>query len=389
MAREKFLEGLAAFDAGKFEEARESFLQAYALKRHPAVLLNLGQSELKAGYVEDGGNHLQQFLREHDQATPEHKQAAREGISEARRRTGYAILIVDTDGALLGIDGQAVGTSPLADPVFVKPGDHEAEAKAGEKVARMKFTAKPGSASPVQLNLKTAIAAPPNPLPTPPAIPAKPDPEPWAHDTPPPGTGPYLSPGFGAPPQPPPQPDQPTSGRMPFGRWVSKRPGSWALLGLTGLGFVGTIGFGIAAANANSAAKEVETAILKETTSPSDPMGRLPAQYYTPAGCTPGSAGCSAIPCGNKDDPNSAHPYYKDACNQLRSNLKVYDVDIAMMATSIVVMVLSGGGTALYYYLDSKPKPGATPADRQVRPFATLVPIINRERQGLGLVGTF
>ncbi|MBW2459992.1 MAG: hypothetical protein JRI68_36230 [Deltaproteobacteria bacterium] len=58
LAREKFIEGVEAYDKGRFEQARALFLQAYALKRHPAVLLNLGQSELKAGYVEVGGNHL-------------------------------------------------------------------------------------------------------------------------------------------------------------------------------------------------------------------------------------------------------------------------------------------------------------------------------------------
>src|SRR5262247_2617259 len=66
VARQRYEEGVKAFDAGRYEDARSAFLQAYALKRHPAVLLNLGLSELRSGkYVEDGGNHLQQFLREH------------------------------------------------------------------------------------------------------------------------------------------------------------------------------------------------------------------------------------------------------------------------------------------------------------------------------------
>ena len=88
LAREKFKEGVTAFQSGRFEEARALFLQAYALKRHPAVLLNLGQSELKAGYVEDGGNHLNQFLREHTTATDQQKADAKAGIAEASKRTG-------------------------------------------------------------------------------------------------------------------------------------------------------------------------------------------------------------------------------------------------------------------------------------------------------------
>ena len=42
MARERFKEGVGYFDKKDFAKARVAFLQAYALKKHPAVLLNLG-----------------------------------------------------------------------------------------------------------------------------------------------------------------------------------------------------------------------------------------------------------------------------------------------------------------------------------------------------------
>src|SRR5262245_55943067 len=51
-ARIKYQEGVKAYEAGKYEDARSAFLQAYALKRVPAVLLNLGQSEIKSGHYE-------------------------------------------------------------------------------------------------------------------------------------------------------------------------------------------------------------------------------------------------------------------------------------------------------------------------------------------------
>ena len=38
MARARFKEGVGFYDKGQFEQARASFLQAYALKKHPAVL---------------------------------------------------------------------------------------------------------------------------------------------------------------------------------------------------------------------------------------------------------------------------------------------------------------------------------------------------------------
>src|SRR5690349_5818438 len=57
VARQRFQDGVKASDAGRFEDARAAFLQAYTLKKHPAVLLNLGQAEIKSGHLEDGGNH--------------------------------------------------------------------------------------------------------------------------------------------------------------------------------------------------------------------------------------------------------------------------------------------------------------------------------------------
>ena len=122
LARQRYKEGVTAFDAGKFEEARLAFLQAYALKRHPAVLLNLGLSELKSNHPVDAGNHLTQFLRDAKDASPEQRQTAQASIEEAKRRTAYLVIAVDQPNADVSVDGTLVGRSPLADPVFVEPG---------------------------------------------------------------------------------------------------------------------------------------------------------------------------------------------------------------------------------------------------------------------------
>ena len=58
MARQRFQEGVKFFDQKKYEEARAAFLQAYALKHHPAVLLNLAQSELRSSHPADAAKHF-------------------------------------------------------------------------------------------------------------------------------------------------------------------------------------------------------------------------------------------------------------------------------------------------------------------------------------------
>src|SRR5579862_3781224 len=58
MARERFKEGVAYFDQKQYDKARAAFLQAYALKKHPVVLLNLAQSELRSGHEADAAKHF-------------------------------------------------------------------------------------------------------------------------------------------------------------------------------------------------------------------------------------------------------------------------------------------------------------------------------------------
>src|SRR4051812_3966873 len=63
MARQRFREGVQFYDQRQYEKARLAFLQAYALKPHPSVLLNLAQSELRAGKPDDAASHFSEYLK--------------------------------------------------------------------------------------------------------------------------------------------------------------------------------------------------------------------------------------------------------------------------------------------------------------------------------------
>src|ERR1700679_2252647 len=69
MARARFKEGVSFYDKGQFEQARIAFLQAYALKKHPAVLLNLAWSCLKSGHALEAERYFKQFLVEGKDST--------------------------------------------------------------------------------------------------------------------------------------------------------------------------------------------------------------------------------------------------------------------------------------------------------------------------------
>ena len=84
MARERFKEGVQYFDQELYDKARAAFVQAYALRKHPAVLLNLAQSEVRSGHEAEAATHFAQYLREHKEATESERQGALQGLASAK-----------------------------------------------------------------------------------------------------------------------------------------------------------------------------------------------------------------------------------------------------------------------------------------------------------------
>ena len=99
-------------DPARYEEARIAFLQAYTLKKHPAVLLNLAQSSARSNHPLEAAKYFQQFLREATTATPAQKKDAENGLAEVRQKIGR-IDVVAPSGTEISLDDQGrVGTTP-------------------------------------------------------------------------------------------------------------------------------------------------------------------------------------------------------------------------------------------------------------------------------------
>jgi hypothetical protein len=123
MARARFKEGVEFYDKGQFEQARAAFLQAYALKKHPAVLLNLAWSCLKSGHALDAERFFKQFLTDGKDITDKQRTDATDGLNQSRGKIGR-IEIVAAAGTEITIDGDRAGSAPLSEPVAVEPGAH-------------------------------------------------------------------------------------------------------------------------------------------------------------------------------------------------------------------------------------------------------------------------
>ena len=103
-ARRRFQEGVKFFDQKRFEEARTAFLQAYALKHHPTVLLNLAQSEIRSGHSLEAARHFSAFLHESSNASGGERAEGEKGLASARSKLGR-IQVSVTAGAEVLVHG--------------------------------------------------------------------------------------------------------------------------------------------------------------------------------------------------------------------------------------------------------------------------------------------
>ncbi len=341
MARQRFQEGVRLFDQGKFEEARAAFLQAYALKKHPAVLLNLAQSELRSDHPVEAARHFSEFLRDNPNADPAERKAAEDGLAAARTKTARINVKVDVDGAEVFIDGDIVGRSPLPEAVDVAAGARKVEVRVGGRPPQTaEASATVGQVQTVTLTFGVpAATADPVPMPEEEGIEAS------------------------------------TEGRKPFVDWVIEDKVAWATGGATVLG----LGFGImfaafaqnASSNADSIAGQIKVVAERDPELENyDGFDRR------------------QNPCADPI-PITSRTNYAPACSQLQDNLDTRDTDKTLATVGFVVAGLGAVSTGVLYFLRTEPETSpSTSASRS--PTGTIVaPVFGPDIRGLAIGGTF
>jgi hypothetical protein len=163
-------DGVKALNAQQWEKARTALLEAFNRERHCQIAANLGWAELMAGKPRDAAEHLSFFLREAQDVSDADRQEAEKMLAEAKAAIGTVTVRVDAVGADVLVDGQAVGTSPLAEPVFVESGRRTFEArKAGLSPGHQVIEVAAGAAPVVEIRVteKAELPMPPRPTPGP------------------------------------------------------------------------------------------------------------------------------------------------------------------------------------------------------------------------------
>ncbi len=334
MARERFKEGVGYFDKKDFAKARVAFLQAYALKKHPAVLINLAQSELRSGHEADAAKHFAQYLREQKDASDAERQSAETGLTASRALVAEVALDVDTSGAEIYIDGDLEGTTPLPGPIYLAPGSHDVQARKEGKTAKAPITASAGQSTSLTLKIasasKTASGAAPNPDTT----------------SPPPETGGDV----------PPEEVPETHSRKKFIPWVTSTPGAMVGVGLTGVGLIGGGAFAFGSKSAYDAADSIAKQVGDEAVNKDLKINLATGKPDRSGACTnPASWLAQAsrfkgAPQAQIDDRASQ---YVANCNKYKDNVKSGDTFKTIYIVSFAVAGAAAIGTVIYYFADS------------------------------------
>jgi hypothetical protein len=371
IARERFKEGVQFFDQKQYEKARAAFLQAYALKRHPAVLLNLAQSELRSGHEADAAKHFAQFLREAKEATEAEKQSADTGLNAAKAVIAELAVNVDEDGAVVSVDGAPEGQSPLPGPLYLTPGSHNVSAKKEGREVSQAVSAVAGQSSSTNLRLRKAAAAAPAP---------ESDGDKGEKQKPAQASAPDTNPkepsSESAPSEPAPQESAPTR-RLGFFEWASGSPVAWIGGGVTAIGIAGGVGFALGSKqnydNADDVAEQIRTAAAKD-------LGTMGSTGI----CLPSTLQ-NAVSNG-KINTERAGTYQK-ACGMYADYVDKGD---SMKTLSIVSWAVAGAAavTTVVVYLVDGTAPAET-AKRAPALRASVGPWISGTERGLFVVGSF
>jgi len=153
-ARELWYRGVDAFRNGRYEEARQAFSECYTLMPKSDVLRNLSISEIQSGHYVAAARHLTQLLSGVDLPANVREEATRR-LAQAEAQIGKLNVTVDVPGAVVNIDGAAIGRTPLDGAWYIEPGQHEVSvSKSGYPQELRQIYALAGVVIPVTVSLE-------------------------------------------------------------------------------------------------------------------------------------------------------------------------------------------------------------------------------------------
>ncbi len=118
------LADIAGTDRQLLEGALAEFQAAWKLFPAAPILFNVAVTQRKLGLRGEALRTFEWYLAEAGEIAPERRAAVEEEIREIRSQVAEVRVVVEGGPAELWVDGRAIGSTPLADALFLLPGTH-------------------------------------------------------------------------------------------------------------------------------------------------------------------------------------------------------------------------------------------------------------------------
>jgi hypothetical protein len=160
-AKEAYVSAEVLFKAGDYAGAVIKYESAYGLSKDPRLLFDMALAEKSLHAYARMKQLLEQYEREAGPSiTQDDKAAVDRALAAIRNLVGSVSISVDVAGASVAVDGQLVGTTPLAGPLVLDLGKHTlAVQKPGFETATRALEITGGSAAPVTVALAAVVQA--------------------------------------------------------------------------------------------------------------------------------------------------------------------------------------------------------------------------------------
>jgi hypothetical protein len=162
-AGRRYDRGLKFYSEGDYRLAVIEFERTYELVPDYRVLYNIGQVRIQLGEYARARKALQRYLREGaGQVKPDREKAVQADLEMLENRTATLRIDCSEAGADVLVDGEAVGTTPLPEPVLMNAGEHNIEVrKLGFKSQVLRRTLAGSDAGELKVELEPVPAAAP------------------------------------------------------------------------------------------------------------------------------------------------------------------------------------------------------------------------------------
>lgn len=167
MAEEHFRLGVRHYQEGRYDESIAEFANAYEISHDYHHLYNLAQANAARWKPVEALEIFERYLRDGESAiSAQRRTLVEQAIALQRARIGWLELRVSPNGAVVRVDGKAIGRSPIVEPVPVVIGEHVVSVSLdGYQYEEQKHTLKARERKPAVFTLAKAppptLASPP------------------------------------------------------------------------------------------------------------------------------------------------------------------------------------------------------------------------------------